>query len=161
MLWNESQISFKRDAITWLMFPLSWIILLPKATLCGSKREIRQRITLSFIWPCACFPCKRETLNSFIFLVWYCFIRMFQPQAESSSLLHLNPSSFISRGRKPGTGRKNGGAGSKGKDKKLSGTESEQEVGAGSWCRTFSVTFWPNQLESTDATILASWGQSL
>uniref|UniRef100_A0A3P9QFB5 Dr1-associated corepressor n=1 Tax=Poecilia reticulata TaxID=8081 RepID=A0A3P9QFB5_POERE len=33
------------------------------------------------------------------------------------------------RGRKPGSGRKNGGAGSKGKDKKLSGTESEQEVG--------------------------------
>ncbi|XP_034424618.1 dr1-associated corepressor [Hippoglossus hippoglossus] len=31
------------------------------------------------------------------------------------------------RGRKPGTGRKNGGVGSKGKDKKLSGTESEQE----------------------------------
>lgn len=31
------------------------------------------------------------------------------------------------RGRKPGTGRKNGGAGAKGKDKKLSGTESEQE----------------------------------
>ncbi|XP_008433275.1 dr1-associated corepressor [Poecilia reticulata] len=31
------------------------------------------------------------------------------------------------RGRKPGSGRKNGGAGSKGKDKKLSGTESEQE----------------------------------
>ncbi|KAL2079091.1 hypothetical protein ACEWY4_024835 [Coilia grayii] len=31
------------------------------------------------------------------------------------------------RGRKPGTGRKNGGAGTKGKDKKLSGTESEQE----------------------------------
>ncbi|KAM6949380.1 dr1-associated corepressor [Aplochiton taeniatus] len=31
------------------------------------------------------------------------------------------------RGRKPGTGRKNGGTGSKGKDKKLSGTESEQE----------------------------------
>lgn len=36
---------------------------------------------------------------------------------------------FLSRGRKPGSGRKNGGAGSKGKDKKLSGTESEQEVG--------------------------------
>lgn len=35
---------------------------------------------------------------------------------------------FIPRGRKPGSGRKNGGAGSKGKDKKLSGTESEQEV---------------------------------
>lgn len=35
---------------------------------------------------------------------------------------------FLSRGRKPGSGRKNGGAGSKGKDKKLSGTESEQEV---------------------------------
>lgn len=33
------------------------------------------------------------------------------------------------RGRKPGSGRKNGGAGAKGKDKKLSGTESEQEVG--------------------------------
>lgn len=33
----------------------------------------------------------------------------------------------LRRGRKPGTGRKNGGAGSKGKDKKLSGTESEQE----------------------------------
>lgn len=32
------------------------------------------------------------------------------------------------RGRKPGSGRKNGGAGAKGKDKKLSGTESEQEV---------------------------------
>uniref|UniRef100_A0A3Q3KWU3 Dr1-associated corepressor n=1 Tax=Mastacembelus armatus TaxID=205130 RepID=A0A3Q3KWU3_9TELE len=32
-----------------------------------------------------------------------------------------------SRGRKPGSGRKNGGAASKGKDKKLSGTESEQE----------------------------------
>ncbi|KAM3590611.1 uncharacterized protein V6R79_012563 [Siganus canaliculatus] len=31
------------------------------------------------------------------------------------------------RGRKPGSGRKNGGAGTKGKDKKLSGTESEQE----------------------------------
>ncbi|XP_069571720.1 dr1-associated corepressor [Brachyistius frenatus] len=31
------------------------------------------------------------------------------------------------RGRKPGSGRKNGGASSKGKDKKLSGTESEQE----------------------------------
>ncbi|KAM4536360.1 dr1-associated corepressor isoform 2-T2 [Odontesthes bonariensis] len=30
-------------------------------------------------------------------------------------------------GRRPGSGRKNGGAGSKGKDKKLSGTESEQE----------------------------------
>ncbi|XP_069015236.1 dr1-associated corepressor isoform X4 [Embiotoca jacksoni] len=30
-------------------------------------------------------------------------------------------------GRKPGSGRKNGGASSKGKDKKLSGTESEQE----------------------------------
>lgn len=35
---------------------------------------------------------------------------------------------FILRGRKPGSGRKNGGAGAKGKDKKLSGTESEQEV---------------------------------
>uniref|UniRef100_A0A8C7WR76 DR1-associated protein 1 (negative cofactor 2 alpha) n=1 Tax=Oryzias sinensis TaxID=183150 RepID=A0A8C7WR76_9TELE len=33
------------------------------------------------------------------------------------------------RGRRAGTGRKNGGAGSKGKEKKLSGTESEQEVG--------------------------------
>ncbi len=32
------------------------------------------------------------------------------------------------RGRKPGSGRKNGGPGAKGKDKKLSGTESEQEV---------------------------------
>lgn len=31
------------------------------------------------------------------------------------------------RGRKPGSGRKNGGSGSKGKDKKLSGTESEPE----------------------------------
>uniref|UniRef100_A0A3P9KV08 Dr1-associated corepressor n=1 Tax=Oryzias latipes TaxID=8090 RepID=A0A3P9KV08_ORYLA len=31
------------------------------------------------------------------------------------------------RGRRAGTGRKNGGAGSKGKEKKLSGTESEQE----------------------------------
>uniref|UniRef100_A0A3B3Q3U7 Dr1-associated corepressor n=1 Tax=Paramormyrops kingsleyae TaxID=1676925 RepID=A0A3B3Q3U7_9TELE len=31
-------------------------------------------------------------------------------------------------GRKPGSGRKNGGAGTKGKDKKQSGTESEQEV---------------------------------
>ncbi|XP_061525110.1 dr1-associated corepressor [Phycodurus eques] len=31
------------------------------------------------------------------------------------------------RGRKPGSAHKNGGAGSKGKDKKLSGTESEQE----------------------------------
>ncbi|XP_029942192.1 dr1-associated corepressor isoform X2 [Salarias fasciatus] len=31
------------------------------------------------------------------------------------------------RGRKPGTGRKNGGASTKGKDKKLSGTESEIE----------------------------------
>ncbi|KAM9836483.1 dr1-associated corepressor [Aulostomus maculatus] len=31
------------------------------------------------------------------------------------------------RGRKPGSGHKNGGAGSKGKDKKLSGTESEHE----------------------------------
>ncbi|XP_016115865.1 dr1-associated corepressor isoform X1 [Sinocyclocheilus grahami] len=30
-------------------------------------------------------------------------------------------------GRKPGSGRKNGGAGAKGKDKRLSGTESEQE----------------------------------
>lgn len=35
------------------------------------------------------------------------------------------------RGRKPGSGRKNGGAGAKGKDKKLSGTESEQEVSLG------------------------------
>lgn len=35
----------------------------------------------------------------------------------------------LRRGRKPGSGRKNGGAGAKGKDKKLSGTESEQEVG--------------------------------
>ncbi|KAG1925046.1 dr1-associated corepressor [Pimephales promelas] len=32
------------------------------------------------------------------------------------------------RGRKIGSGRKNGGAGAKSKDKKLSGTESEQEV---------------------------------
>ncbi|EDM12487.1 Dr1 associated protein 1 (negative cofactor 2 alpha) (predicted), isoform CRA_g [Rattus norvegicus] len=33
------------------------------------------------------------------------------------------------RGRKPGSsGRKNGGTGSKSKDKKLSGTDSEQEV---------------------------------
>lgn len=31
------------------------------------------------------------------------------------------------RGRKPGSGRKNGGTRAKGKDKKLSGTESEQE----------------------------------
>ncbi|XP_057709876.1 dr1-associated corepressor [Corythoichthys intestinalis] len=31
------------------------------------------------------------------------------------------------RGQKPGSAHKNGGAGSKGKDKKLSGTESEQE----------------------------------
>lgn len=31
------------------------------------------------------------------------------------------------RGRRPGSVRKNGGAGAKGKDKKLSGTESEQE----------------------------------
>ncbi|TNM93485.1 dr1-associated corepressor isoform X1 [Takifugu rubripes] len=31
------------------------------------------------------------------------------------------------RGRKPGPGRKNGGTGAKGKDKKLSGTDSEQE----------------------------------
>ncbi|KAI7790736.1 dr1-associated corepressor [Triplophysa rosa] len=31
------------------------------------------------------------------------------------------------RGRKPGSGRKNGGTGAKAKDKKLSGTESEQE----------------------------------
>ncbi|XP_062864633.1 dr1-associated corepressor [Trichomycterus rosablanca] len=31
------------------------------------------------------------------------------------------------RGRKPGSGRKNGGAGAKGKDKKLSGTDTEQE----------------------------------
>ncbi|XP_066574909.1 dr1-associated corepressor [Amia ocellicauda] len=31
------------------------------------------------------------------------------------------------RGRKPGSGRKNGGAGTKGKDKKQSGTESEPE----------------------------------
>ncbi|KAG2469000.1 dr1-associated corepressor [Polypterus senegalus] len=31
------------------------------------------------------------------------------------------------RGRKPGSGRKNGGAGTKAKDKKQSGTESEQE----------------------------------
>ncbi|KAL4648174.1 dr1-associated corepressor [Arapaima gigas] len=31
------------------------------------------------------------------------------------------------RGRKPGSGRKNGGASTKGKDKKQSGTESEQE----------------------------------
>ena len=38
---------------------------------------------------------------------------------------------LVPRGRKPGAGRKNGGAGSKGKDKKLSGTESEQEVGLG------------------------------
>ncbi|MBN3304843.1 NC2A protein, partial [Amia calva] len=36
---------------------------------------------------------------------------------------------FLSiRGRKPGSGRKNGGAGTKGKDKKQSGTESEPEV---------------------------------
>ncbi|KAG7220151.1 hypothetical protein INR49_027991 [Caranx melampygus] len=35
------------------------------------------------------------------------------------------------KGRKPGSGRKNGGAGSKGKDKKLSGTESEQELKCG------------------------------
>lgn len=33
------------------------------------------------------------------------------------------------RGRKPGSGRKNGGTSSKGKDKKLSETESDQEVG--------------------------------
>lgn len=37
------------------------------------------------------------------------------------------PDKVPRRGRKPGTGRKNGGAGTKGKDKKLSGTESEQE----------------------------------
>lgn len=36
---------------------------------------------------------------------------------------------FLRRGRKPGPGRKNGGTGAKGKDKKLSGTDSEQEVG--------------------------------
>ncbi|CAL1590632.1 unnamed protein product [Knipowitschia caucasica] len=37
------------------------------------------------------------------------------------------PEKLPRRGRKPGTGRKNGGAGVKGKDKKLSGTESEPE----------------------------------
>ncbi|XP_036072616.1 dr1-associated corepressor isoform X2 [Oryzias melastigma] len=39
--------------------------------------------------------------------------------AKTMTMSHL--------GRRPGTGRKNGGAGSKGKEKKLSGTESEQE----------------------------------
>lgn len=45
------------------------------------------------------------------------------------------------RGRRPGTGRKNGGPGAKGKDPKQSGTDSEQEVGGwprrlffGGWC---------------------------
>lgn len=38
---------------------------------------------------------------------------------------------WLRRGRKPGSGRKNGGTGAKGKDKKLSGTDSEQEVGGG------------------------------
>lgn len=73
---------------------------------------------------------KGKSVNEFVYLMCYCFIS--RPLAESSSpFLGLNISSFISRGRKPGTGRKNGGAGSKGKDKKLSGTESEQEVGTG------------------------------
>ncbi|XP_048851429.1 dr1-associated corepressor-like [Brienomyrus brachyistius] len=41
---------------------------------------------------------------------------------------HMEGGEKVSRrGRKPGSGRKNGGAGTKGKDKKQSGTESEQE----------------------------------
>ncbi|NP_991104.2 dr1-associated corepressor [Danio rerio] len=40
---------------------------------------------------------------------------------------HTEGEKIPRRGRKPGSGRKNGGAGAKGKDKKLSGTESEQE----------------------------------
>uniref|UniRef100_A0A9J7Z072 Dr1-associated corepressor n=2 Tax=Cyprinus carpio TaxID=7962 RepID=A0A9J7Z072_CYPCA len=40
---------------------------------------------------------------------------------------HVEGEKIPRRGRKPGSGRKNGGAGAKGKDKKLSGTESEQE----------------------------------
>ncbi|KAG7261685.1 hypothetical protein CRUP_023436 [Coryphaenoides rupestris] len=39
------------------------------------------------------------------------------------------PDKVPRRGRKPGSGRKNGGPSAKGKEKKLSGTESEQEVG--------------------------------
>lgn len=54
------------------------------------------------------------------------------PKKLKRQVLSHNVSFFYivsPRGRKPGSGRKNGGAGSKGKDKKLSGTESEQEVG--------------------------------
>lgn len=40
---------------------------------------------------------------------------------------HVDGDKGPRRGRKPGSGRKNGGTGSKGKDKKLSGTDSEQE----------------------------------
>ncbi|XP_016418158.1 dr1-associated corepressor-like isoform X2 [Sinocyclocheilus rhinocerous] len=40
---------------------------------------------------------------------------------------HTEGEKIPRRGRKPGSGRKNGGAGAKGKDKRLSGTESEQE----------------------------------
>lgn len=40
---------------------------------------------------------------------------------------HTEGEKIPRRGRKPSSGRKNGGAGAKGKDKKLSGTESEQE----------------------------------
>ncbi|XP_052458877.1 dr1-associated corepressor isoform X1 [Carassius gibelio] len=40
---------------------------------------------------------------------------------------HTEGEKIPRRGRKPGSGRKNGRAGAKGKDKKLSGTESEQE----------------------------------
>uniref|UniRef100_A0A7N4NT37 Uncharacterized protein n=1 Tax=Sarcophilus harrisii TaxID=9305 RepID=A0A7N4NT37_SARHA len=41
---------------------------------------------------------------------------------------HLDGEKGARRGRKPGSSRKNGGAGGKGKDKKQSGTDSEQEV---------------------------------
>ncbi|TRY65504.1 hypothetical protein DNTS_021729 [Danionella cerebrum] len=40
---------------------------------------------------------------------------------------HTEGEKIPRRGRKPGSSRKNGGAGAKGKEKKLSGTESEQE----------------------------------
>ncbi|XP_043828743.1 dr1-associated corepressor [Dromiciops gliroides] len=40
---------------------------------------------------------------------------------------HLDGEKGTRRGRKPGSSRKNGGAGGKGKDKKQSGTDSEQE----------------------------------
>lgn len=40
---------------------------------------------------------------------------------------HMDGDKGARRGRKPGSSRKNGGMGSKGKDKKLSGTDSEQE----------------------------------